>query len=180
MKSYNHLWEELISDDNIRLAIHNASHGNMKRRKLTEIKNNPDKYIPIVRNWIENFKTIKHTPKIINDGISAKKREIIVPTVAEHIVQHAIMNVMKPIFSKGMYEHTYASIPQRGCHKGMKVVRKWIRNDERNVKYCLKLDIRKYFDSISQDILIDKLHKKIHDERFMDLLTKICVPSKFR
>ena len=59
MKSYNHLWEELISDDNIRLAIHNASHGNMKRRKLTEIKNNPDKYIPIVRNWIENFKTIK-------------------------------------------------------------------------------------------------------------------------
>ena len=173
MKSYNHLWEELISDDNIRLAIHNASHGNMKRRKLTEIKNNTDKYIPIVRNWIENFKTIKHTPKIINDGISTKKREIIVPTVAEHIVQHAIMNVLKPIFMRGMYEHTYASIPQRGCHHGMKIVKKWIRNSERNIKYCLKLDVRKYFDSISQDVLIDKLHKKIHDERFMDLLIKI-------
>lgn len=38
MKSYNHLWEKLISDDNILLAIHNASHGNMKRKKLTEIK----------------------------------------------------------------------------------------------------------------------------------------------
>ena len=173
MKSYNHLWEELISDDNIRLAIHNASHGNMKRRKLTEIKNNPDKYIPIVRNWIENFKTIKHTPKIINDGISTKKREIIVPTVAEHIVQHAIMNVLKPIFMRGMYEHTYASIPQRGCHHGMKIVKKWIRNSERNIKYCLELDVRKYFDSISQDVLIDKLHKKIHDERFRDLLIKI-------
>lgn len=34
MKSYNHLWEKLISDENIILAIHNASHGNMKRRKI--------------------------------------------------------------------------------------------------------------------------------------------------
>lgn len=173
MKSYNHLWEKLISDENIILAIHNASHGNMKRRKLTEIKNNPTQYIPIVRNWIENFKTINHTPKTINDGISAKKREIIVPTVAEHIVQHAIMNVLKPIFMKGMYEHTYASIPQRGCHRGMKVVKKWIKNDERNVKYCLKLDVRKYFDSISQNVLINKLRNKIHDKKFMNLLVKI-------
>lgn len=173
MKSYNHLWEKLISDENIILAIHNASHGNMKRRKLTKIGNNPIDYIPIVRNWIENYKTIKHIPKTINDGMSAKKREIIVPTVEEHIVQHAIMNVLKPIFMKGMYEHTYASIPQRGCHRGMKVVKKWIKNDERNVKYCLKLDVRKYFDSISQNVLINKLRNKIHDKRFMNLLVKI-------
>lgn len=173
MKSYNHLWEKLISDENIILAIHNASHGNMKRRKLTKIRNNPIDYIPIVRNWIENYKTIKHIPKTINDGMSAKKREIIVPTVEEHIVQHAIMNVLKPIFMKGMYEHTYASIPQRGCHRGMKVVKKWIKNDERNVKYCLKLDVRKYFDSISQNVLINKLRNKIHDKRFMNLLVKI-------
>ncbi len=173
MKSYNHLWEKLISDENIILAIHNASHGNMKRRKLTKIRNNPIDYIPIVRSWIENYRTIKHMPKTINDGMSAKKREIIVPTVEEHIVQHAIMNVLKPIFMKGMYEHTYASIPQRGCHRGMKVVKKWIKNDERNVKYCLKLDVRKYFDSISQNVLINKLRYKIHDKRFMNLLVKI-------
>lgn len=173
MKSYNHLWEKLISDENIKLAIYNASHGNMKREKLTKIKNNPNEYITVVRNWVENYKTVKHTPKIINDGISAKKREIIVPTISEHIVQHAVMNILKPIFMKGMYEHSYASIPQRGCHKGMKIVKSWIKNDSKNVKYCLKLDVKKYFDSISQDILIDKLKKKIHDKKFMDLLVKI-------
>lgn len=173
IKSYNHLWEKLISDENILLAIHNASHGNMKRRKLTLIKENAEDYVPVVRKWIMNYKPTTHIPKIINDGISGKKREIIVPTVKEHIVQHAIMNVLKPIFMKGMYEHTYASIPQRGCQSGMKTVKKWIHNDERNVKYCLKLDVRKYFDSVSQNILISKLKCKIHDKRFMELLIKI-------
>ena len=173
MKSYKHLWEDLISDDNIRLAIINAARGNMKRAKLTYLRNNIDSSIPRVREWIINYYTEKHTPKTINDGISAKKREIIVPTVREHVVQHAIMNVLKPIFMKGMYEHSYASTPGRGCHKGMRVVKKWTQQNSRYVKYCLKLDIRKYFESIPQETLISRLHNLIHDEKFADLLDKV-------
>lgn len=173
IKSYNHLWEQLVSNDNIKQAIYDASHGNMRRKKLDKIKTNPDKYLDTIREWISNYEPIKHTPKIINDGISQKKREIIVPTVSEHIVQHAVMLVLKPIFLKGMYEHSYASIPNRGCHLGMKTVKKWTQSNSRYVKYCMKLDIRKYFDSISQDILIAKLRRIIHDERFLDLLIKI-------
>ena len=131
MKSYNHLWENLVSDYNIKLAIYAASHGNMKRRLLTEMKNNPEIYYGKVRSWIEDYKPKTHTPKVINDGISAKKREIIVPTVSEHVVQHAVMQILKPIFMRGMYEHSYASIPQRGCHKGMKYVKKWTQTNSR-------------------------------------------------
>lgn len=89
IKSYNHLWEQLVSNDNIKQAIYDASHGNMRRKKLDKIKTNPNKYLDTIREWITNYEPIKHTPKIINDGISQKKREIIVPTVSEHIVQHA-------------------------------------------------------------------------------------------
>lgn len=173
MKTYKHLWENLVTEDNVINAILNASKGNMKRKKLDEMKNNPEKYVSTVQKWITYFVPIKHTPKIINDGISAKKREIIVPTVKEHIVQHAVMNVLKPIFMHGMYEHSYASVPQRGCHKGARTVEKWIKHGGKNIKYCLKMDIKKYFDSISQDILINKLSKKIRDERFLKLLMNI-------
>lgn len=178
MKSYNHLWEKLISDENILLAIQNATKGKMKRKKLTEIKKNSVEYIPIIKNWIIEFEPFEHTPKVINDGISAKKRTIIVPTVKEHIIQHAIMNVLKPIFMKGMYEHSYASIPKRGCHKGKKYVQKWIYNDTRNIKYCLKLDIKKYFENISQQILINELRQIIHDKKFVELLVKIISTTK--
>ena len=145
----------------------------MKRRKLILIKENPHKYVWSIKNYIINYKTKKHIPKTINDGISAKKREIIVPSVEEHLVQHCVMKILKPIFSKGMYEHSYASVPQRGCHKGMEVVKKWIYSDQENTKYCLKLDIKKYFNNISQEVLIKKLTKKIHDKQFLDLLIKI-------
>lgn len=62
IKSYKNLWNKIISDENIRLAIYNASHGNMKRKVLENMKCNPDKYIEAVRRWIENFEPAEHTP----------------------------------------------------------------------------------------------------------------------
>lgn len=173
MKSYNHLWEELISEENILLAIKNSAKGKMKRRKLIEIRNNAEKYVFVVRDWIENYQPIKHRTKTIVDGISGKRRFIIIPTIQEHIIQHAIINVLKPIFMKGMYEHSYASIPGRGCHKGMKTIKKWIRHDRAGIKYCLKMDIKQYFNSISQEVLINMLEQKIHDKRFMSLIYSV-------
>jgi hypothetical protein len=91
----------------------------------------------------------------------------------EQIVHHMVIEVLKPIFLKGMYEHSYGSIPGRGAHAGKKIIEKWIANGDREMKYCLKMDIRKYFDSVPRDRLKAKLRKIIHDERFMAVLTEI-------
>lgn len=84
-----------------------------------------------------------------------------------------VTNVLIPIFKHGMYEHSYGSIPGRGVHKGKKQIEKWIKRDTKNVKYCLKMDIRKYFDSIPHDVLRDKLSKLIHDKRFLNILYEL-------
>lgn len=171
MKSYNHLWEEFISEENIKLAIKNAFKGKKKkRRKVREIIENQEEWIPKIKDYAEHFYNYPHKPIEIYDGISRKKRTIIVPTPMEKIVHHMIINVLKLIFKRGMYEHSYASIPKRGSHKGKKYIEKWIKHDARNVKYCLKMDIKKYFQSVDTDILKKKLHRIIHDERFMALL----------
>ena len=173
MKTYKNLWKKLISKENIIEAVYSAAHGNMKRKRLDEISNNIFNHINDVREMLTNYKPVKHTPVEINDGVSQKKRMIIVPTVEEHIVQHCVMNVLMSIFMKGMYEHSYASIPCRGCHAGMRRMRKWISKGGADVKYCGKFDIRKFFDNIDQDILIDKLKRVIKDDRFMNLLIQI-------
>lgn len=94
-------------------------------------------------------------------------------TIEELLVQHCIVNAMKPMFCKGMYEHSYASLPGRGAHKGKQVIEKWIRTDSKNCKYVLKMDIRHFFDSIPHDRLKAKLKKTVHDEKMLELLFRI-------
>lgn len=156
MKSYNHLWEKFISEENIKLAIKNSSKGKRNRKDVKAIYENQDEWIGEIRKYAENFKNDKHRPVEIYDGISRKKRTIIVPSYREQIIHHMAVNILIPIFSHGMYEHSYGSIPKRGAHKGKKYIEKWIHNDRKNVKYCLKMDIKKFFDSIPHDILKKK------------------------
>lgn len=173
MKTYKHLWEQLLSDDNIIQGIINAHKGNMKRKELDYIYSNKELYIPIVKSWIINYTPCEHKTKQINDGISAKIRTIVVPTVKEHIIQHVVMNVLKPILYKSMYEHSYSSIPGRGCHKAKNVLKKWINKGGSNIKYCLKIDIKQFFPSVDTTILLHKLNKIIVDSKFRIILLQI-------
>jgi len=173
MKSYNHLYEVCISESNRREAI-KAAKSSKRIRKLLKKHHMSDDYILAASyDWIVNYANAEHTPVVIHEGTQQKERNILVPTISELIVQHCVVNALKPMFWKGMYEHSYASLPKRGSHKGKKTVEKWIKHDRKNVKYVLKMDIRHFFDSIPHDILKSKLSEKIHDERMLDLLFKI-------
>lgn len=172
MKSYNHLWEQFTSDQNIDLAILNASKGKRDRESVKKYLSNPN-FKRRILFYAKHFRNKQHIPKEIYDGIQRKKRVIIVPTFEEQVVHHMVVNVLKPIFMHGMYDHSYGSIPNRGGHKGKKIIEKWIRRNPKNCKYALKMDIRKYFDSIPHEILLRKLKSTIHDKKFMDVLEEI-------
>lgn len=177
MKSYNHLMERYLSDANYFEAVNNACRhkGGKKRkyRKARYIKTHAKELKPYYLAEAANFKNDTHNPKYIYDGIRRKQRVILVPTMREQVIHHMVVNVLKPIFMKSMYEHSYGSIPGRGAHSGKKHIEKWIRNGGKNVKYVLKMDIKKYFDSIPHDILKVKLAKLIHDQEFLTVLYEI-------
>lgn len=171
MKSYNHLMEKTISDENIMLAIRNSTRGKRKRPRIKELFENAINHIRDFKD-MANFKNDHHKPKEIYDGISRKRRTIIVPSTREQVVHHMIVNVIKPIFTHGMYEHAYGSLPHKGAHKAKKVMAKWLK-DNKNNKYVMKLDIRKYFESIPHDILKAKLNKLISDKAFLKLIFEV-------
>lgn len=171
MKTYKHLWDNFISGENILLAMRNASLGNKNKRTkivLKKMRDNPEKYIPKIRKYALHFKNARHKPVEIYDGIVRKKRTIIVPKPFEQVIHHMVVNTLKPIFMKSMYQHSYGSIPGRGGVSASKQARKWLP-----CKYILKTDIRKYFDTVDQAVLIRQLERKIKDERFMALLREI-------
>ena len=173
MKSYNHLYENCISEENRRISLNLAKHSKRMRRIIKNRHLSDDALVALSYDWINNYENAEHVPVYIYDGITRKERVIIVPTMEELIVQHNVVNALKPMFCKGMYEHSYASLPGRGAHKGKQVIEKWIRTDARNCKYVLKMDIRHFFDTVPHDKLKAKLRKTIHDEKMLDLLFRI-------
>lgn len=177
MKSYNHLTEQYLSDENYYLAVRNATihKGGKKRkhRKARYYRDHAKELKPELMEYTEYFCNEEHVPKEIYDGIRRKQRQIIVPSMREQIVHHMVVNVLKPIFMKGMYEHSYGSLPGRGAHLAKRHIEKWIRRSGRDCKYCLKMDVRKYFDSVPHDILKAKLRKLIHDRDFLLILEEI-------
>lgn len=179
MKTYKNLWSEFISDENIKLAIKNFSKGKKNRKKVRKILENEEKWVFKIREYAINFTHFYHKPKEIYDGISRKKREIVIPTVMESILHHMIVQVLMPMFTKGMYEHSYGSVPGRGGLYGKKHIAKWIRKGGRDIKYIYKLDIRHFYPNIPQSKLMDKLRSKVHDRKLILVIEEVIksVPS---
>lgn len=173
MKSYNHLYDICLSEQNRRESLKTVKRSKRVREMMRSRNMSDSEIVNKSYDWIINFKNSNHNIINIYDGMNQKERKIIVPTLEELVVQHNIVNALKNIFCKGSYEHSYASLPGRGVHKGKRIIERWIKNDSRNCKYVLKLDIKHFFNSISHDILKEKLTNKIHDYKMLQLLFEI-------
>lgn len=121
MKTFKHLFEK-IDKDAVLKAINDASKGGRKKRRkdAREALANPSEYADKILQELKNFKNDRHKPKEIYDGISRKKRTIIVPSFREQVVHHIVVDSLKPLFLRGIYEHAYGSIPNRGIHDAKK------------------------------------------------------------
>ena len=74
---------------------------------------------------------------------------------------------------RGMYHWSCASIPGRGPHYAKKACEKWVRNDYSSTRYCLKIDIRKYYPNINKERLKEKFKRLIKDEDTLWLIDVI-------
>ena len=177
MRSYGHLFEQFLSDENYYLAVRNATKRKGGKRRKCRIsmryRENADIYKDRLLRYAENFKGKTHHAIEIYDGIRRKRRSIVVPSMDEQIVHHMLINVMKPTMMHGMYEHSYGSIPERGPHLAKRRIERWIRHGGRSCKYVLKMDIRKFFDSVPHDRMKESLGRVVRDRRLMRVIEEV-------
>ena len=83
------------------------------------------------------------------------------------------MQQIEPLFKKGMYEFCCASVKDRGIHYASKHIKKILVRDRKNTKYCLKLDVKKFYPSMDKEILKRKFMRIIKDRDVLDLLDLI-------
>ncbi len=170
MQRYGNIFQKIHNIENIKLAHKNARKGKSHYTDVKSVNNNPimlENLSSIIRTNI--YATSPYQTQIINDR--GKEREIfILPYYPDRIVQWAIMLQLQEIFMKTFIYDTYASLPGRGIHKAVKRVNKVIRAGG---NYCLKIDIKKYFPSVDQEILCCQLERKFKDYKLLDMLFEI-------
>lgn len=176
MKRYNNIFEKIINIDNIMKAINRASKGKRGRKEVERILDSPLFYAMEIRKMLVNKLYVPNKSKeaIIIDGISRKVRVIHKPKFfPDQIIHWSIMLILEEYFMKGMYHYSCASIKGRGVYYGAKYLKKILKCDRKNTKYCLKLDIKKYYPSIDKEILKSKFKRIFKDKDLLELLNLI-------
>lgn len=178
MKRYNNLYPKIYDMENIKLAHKNAKKGKSHYSEVKMVEAKPDKYFKAIQKMLKN-KTFKNSNyKIFIKIDKGKKREIFkLPYFPDRIIHHCIMNILEPIWVKTLITDTYSSLKNRGIHKGVKRIKKALKNKE-TTKYCLKMDVKKFYPSIDHKILKMIIRKKIKDKNLLWLLDKIINSAK--
>ncbi len=118
------------------------------------------------------YKTSEYDKFVIYEP---KERTIFrLPYYPDRIAQWDIMLTMEPIWTKTFISQTYSCIKGRGIHKLAVDIKKVLRNDKTGTQYCLKLDVKKFYPSITHSVLKDKiLRRKIKDRKLLSILDEI-------
>ena len=160
MKRFGNLFHKIYDLDNIKLAHKNARKGKAHYTEVKMVDEELDKYALEIQSILKN-KTFKNSDYVIFNKLDkGKVREIYkLPYFPDRIIHHCIMQVLEPIWHKVLIKDTFQSIKGRGIHKAQKRIEPIIRNVR--PAYSLKIDIKKFYPSIDNEILKKIVRKKI-------------------
>ncbi|PIO07576.1 hypothetical protein COU59_03215 [Candidatus Pacearchaeota archaeon CG10_big_fil_rev_8_21_14_0_10_34_12] len=184
MKTCKNLYPKVYSLKNLILAWEKARKGKTRKSYVMEFEKDIAYNLKILSDELQNQ---TYQPKPLETFIlrDPKTRKISKSDFRDRIVHHALVNVIEPIFDKTFIYDSCANRKGKGnlfairrLYKFMgKVSRNgkingWITNNQ--VKgYCLKADIKHYFQKIKHEILLEIIRKKIRDEKVIWLVEKI-------
>lgn len=151
-------------------AHERASIGKRNKKKIIlfemDLETNIIKILNDIKN--NNYKFGEYRQFIIYEP---KMRIIKSLPYKDRIVhQWYIEEFIKPFFFPRFIKDTYACLDDRGTHKAVSTVQKYMRkmNHKYNKYYVLKCDISKYFYSIDKEILMNILNKNIKDKKLIE------------
>ncbi|MBQ3671777.1 MAG: RNA-directed DNA polymerase [Treponema sp.] len=168
MKRAKSLFDKITSHENFRLAWLKARKGKTSKKAVKNFSRNLNEKLMELQKRVlcEKPEFSGYVQFKISDP---KERIISVVPFADRVIHHAIINVLEDVFERQMVFHTYACRKRKGTHAAaMYAFRK-----AKTSSFFLKLDVRKYFDSIDHGVLKKQLSRIIKDGRCLSLLFSV-------
>ena len=94
-------------------------------------------------------------------------RKLGIPTVLDRFVQQAVMQVLQRRWDRTFSEHSYGFRPGRSPHQAVAQAQQYIADGYR---WCVDLDLEKFFDRVSHDKLMARIAERVGDKRLLKLI----------
>lgn len=107
-----------------------------------------------------------------------KIREVWAADFRDRVVHHVIYNAISDRFHRRFIRDSYACIPGRGTHDGMRRVSSFARSITRNwtqPAYFLKADVANFFNTIDHNILIDLVERHVYEDWLRALIRQVAL-----
>jgi group II intron reverse transcriptase/maturase len=98
---------------------------------------------------------------------NGKRRPLGLPTWSDKLLQEVIRSVLEAYYEPQFSDHSHGFRPQRGCHTALRE----ITQKGRGTKWFIEGDISACFDKIDHTVLLNILRERIHDQRFLRLIS---------
>ncbi len=148
--------------ENLRLAFRKAAKGKQDRQEVIAFRRDFEANIRKLREQL-----LKNEPDVGHYRFfhvrDPKPRHICAASFPERVLHHAIMNIFEPVLESYAIDDSYACRKDKGAHKALAKAQTY----SKNYMWYLKLDIRKYFDSIDHRIMISLLSRHVKDRELI-------------
>src|ERR1700683_4134416 len=94
-------------------------------------------------------------------------RKLGIPTVLDRFIQQAVMQVLQRKWDRTFSDHSYGFRPGRSAHQAVVAAQQYIAEGYR---WCVDLDLEKFFDRVSHDKLMAKIAERVSDKRMLKLI----------
>lgn len=172
---FTHDYNYIISLENLLEAWKEFICGKKSRKDVQEFELDLMSNVISLNRDLVN-KTYVHSPYESFNISDPKPRIIHKASVRDRLLHHAIYRQLYPFFNKTFIADSYSCRLEKGTHKAMDKYRFFARKVTRNYSkqgWVLKCDIKKFFHSINQKVLLEITQKYIQDRAIVWLVSQI-------
>ena len=169
------IFHKIISLENLFLAWREFRRGKRKKREVQELEFNLEDNLFQLHQELKTkiYQHSNYTSFYVHDP---KLRHIHKARIRDRVLHHAVFRILYPIFHKTFIYDSFSCRIDKGTHRAVFRLEKFCRKLGRNNHlplFALKCDIRRFFDSVDQKVLLGLIRMKIKDENTLWLIQKI-------
>ncbi|MFH1365515.1 MAG: reverse transcriptase domain-containing protein [archaeon] len=171
----NKLYLEVYNLSNLFLAWRKARKGKTKKDYVKEFEQDTLGNLLKLSEELKN-QTYKPIPLVTFILRDPKTRKISKSAFRDRIVHHALVRIIEPILDKSFIYDSCANRIGKGnlfALERFDLFKRKITNNLKREAFCLKADIKHYFQEVNHSILIEIIRRKIKDKKIIWLIKKI-------